>query len=73
MAKLSVRAAYWIGCLVPPVIMAAILIVVLLTTHYGDNLPLFFKIAAPIFLCGLTAWWALAKFKKAKDDLIDHQ
>jgi hypothetical protein len=69
MAKLSVRATYWIACLGVPIIMAAILIVVLMTTHYGDNLPLFFKFAAPISACGVTAWWLLATFKKAKDKL----
>ena len=69
MAKLSVRAIYWIAFLGVPIIMAAIAILVLLTTHYGDNFPLFFNIVAPIVPSGLSAWWMLAKFKKAKDKL----
>jgi hypothetical protein len=69
MAKLSVRATYWIACLGAPIVLNAIFIVVLLTTHYGDNVPLFFKFAGPIFTCVVTAWWALATFKKAKDKL----
>jgi hypothetical protein len=67
MVKLSIRATYWIACLVGPTVFAALSILVLFTTRYGDNLPLSVKIGAPIFLWGLTAWWALATFKKAKD------
>lgn len=66
MAKLSIRATYWIACLVGPIVFAAISILVLFTTHYGDNLPASIKIGAPIFLWGVTAWWALVTFKSAR-------
>lgn len=66
-ARLTIRQAYWITCLGLPIVIAAVWITVLLTTHYGDNLPLFFKIGAPIFVEGVTAWFLLVKLKEAKN------
>lgn len=65
--KLSIRAVYWIMCLGFPVVVAAVWIFVLMTTHYGDNFPLFFQIGAPIFVEGVTAWFMLVKLKGLKN------
>lgn len=64
MPKLSVRAAYYIAFVGIPLVGAIAGAVVLLTTHYGDNLPLFFKIGAPAFIGLVTSWSALVKLPR---------
>jgi hypothetical protein len=66
MNKLPVRAAYYIGAVVIPLVGAFAGAVVLLTTHYGDNLPLFFRIGAPAFIGLVTIWFLLVQLPRSK-------
>jgi hypothetical protein len=66
MNRLSVRAAYYIGALVIPLVGAITGALVLLTTHYGDNLPLYFCIGAPAFIGLITIWFLLVQLPRGK-------
>lgn len=64
---ISIRTAHYISAFVIPAIGTAIGIYVLMTTSYGEDLPRFFQIGAPLAI-GVTAgcfnWF---KLKPPKD------
>jgi hypothetical protein len=66
MPKLSVRAVYYIAIVGVPLVASIFGTAMLLTTHYGDNLPLFFKIGAPFALGIVAVWFFLVQLPRSK-------
>lgn len=66
MSNQSIPARRYAALLAGPALGTAIWIIVLLTTHYGDDKPLFLNIGGPLFVGGVTAWFLLVKLKKVR-------
>ena len=64
MPKLSVRAAYYIAFVRIPLLASILGAVLLMTTHYGENLPLFFKVGAPFAIGIVAIWFYLVKLPR---------